>query len=232
VMTDLGTLGGAFGVPNWMNSAGEVVGQSDLAGDQVSHPFLWNGNRLIDLGTLGGDNGVANWINDTGTVAGTSDVLGSQTHHGFLWNNGTMQDLRPAGSAPCSDAYVVNTLGQAVGTDTDCHGNDLAAVLWEHGAAYDLNHLIGHSPLHLLEAFYINNRGEIATRAALPNGDVHVALLVPASLAASDGLSSTPGMHVATAVLRAVPRSIPDPRDRFTAIRERLAAAIHPGLPY
>jgi probable HAF family extracellular repeat protein len=231
VMKDLGTLGGGFGLANWMNSSGEVVGQSDLAGDHVSHPFLWNGHRLVDLGTLGGDNGVATWINDAGTVAGAADVPGNQAHHGFLWADGTMRDLPPTGSAQCSNAYVVNTSGQAVGDDTDCQGNSLAAVLWEHGFAYDLNDLIGHSPLHLMEAFYINNRGEIGTLATLPNGDVRVALLVPASQAASDGLRTTPGTHLATADQWAVPRSIPDPRDRFTSIRQRLAIAIHPGLP-
>jgi len=232
VMKDLGTLGGAFGGTNWMNSAGEVVGQSDLAGDDTSHPFLWNGHRLVDLGTLGGDNGVANWINDTGAVAGAADVPGSQAHHGFVWTDGTMRDLPPTGSAPCSNAYVVNTLGLAVGNDTDCQGHSLAAVLWEHGSAYDLNQLIGPSPLHLAEAFYINDRGEIATLATLPNGDMHVALLVPASLAAADGLATTPGAHLATTGQRAVPRSIPDPRDRYTSIRQRLATAIHSGLPY
>jgi hypothetical protein len=30
-------------------------------------------------------------------------------------------------------------------------------VLREHGPAYGLNRLIGRSPLHLAEAFYINN---------------------------------------------------------------------------
>jgi probable HAF family extracellular repeat protein len=229
VMKDLGTLGGALGVANWMNSAGQVVGQSDLAGDHASHPFVWNGHRLVDLGTLGGDNGVANWINNTGTVAGAADVPGSQAHHGFLWADGTMRDLPPVGGAPCSNAYVVNTLGQAVGNDTDCQGNALAAMLWEHGSAYDLNKLIGRSPLHLVEAFYINNLGEIGTLATLPNGDEHVALLVPASLAARDGLFSTPGTNLATVGQRAVPRGIPDPRDRFTSIRERLATAIRGG---
>jgi hypothetical protein len=34
-------------------------------------------------------------------------------------------------------------------------------VLREHGPAYDLNRLIGRSPLHLAEAFYINNQGKI-----------------------------------------------------------------------
>jgi len=94
-------------------------------------------------------------------------------------------------------------------------------VLWDHGAAYHLNHLIGRSPLHLAEASYVNNRGEIATQATLPNGDMHVALLVPASLAASEGLSSTPYTHMATAGQQAVPRSVPDPRDRFTSFQQR-----------
>jgi probable HAF family extracellular repeat protein len=226
VMKDLGTLGGAFGLANWMNSTGEVVGQSDLRGDQASHPFLWNGRRLVDLGTLGGNNGVAYWINDTGTVAGAADVPGGQAHHGFLWTNGTMRNLPPTGSAPCSNTYVVNTLGQAVGNDTDCQGNALAAVLWEHGSAYDLNRLIGRSPLHLAEAFYINNRGEIGTLATLPNGDVHVVLLVPAGLATREGLSGTQDTRPAPANQRAVTRGVPDPRDQLASTRGGLATGI------
>jgi probable HAF family extracellular repeat protein len=228
VMKDLGTLGGTFGNANWMNSTGEVVGQSDLAGDQASHPFLWNGHRLVDLGTLGGANGIAYWVNDSGTVVGAADVPGSQAHHGFLWRDGTMRDLPPTGGAPCSNAYVVNEVGQAVGTDTNCQGNNLAAVLWEHGSAYDLNHLIGPSPLHLVEAFYINNRGEIGTMATLPNGDVHVVLLVPASLAAHLGLSATLITPMGPAHQRAAPRAMLDPRDQFNSIRQRLAAATSP----
>jgi probable HAF family extracellular repeat protein len=159
VMKDLGTLGGVFGGANWMNSRGEVVGRSDLSGDQASHLFLWDGRRLVDLGTLGGDNGVANWISDSGMVAGKADAPGSQVHHGFLWKNGVMQDLPPTGGAPCSNAQVVNARGQAAGNDSDCQGHALAAVLWEHGAAYDLNQLTGPSALHLAETFYISNPG-------------------------------------------------------------------------
>ena len=50
-------------------------------------------------------------------------------------------------------------------------------MLREHGPAYDLNRLIGRSPLRLAEAFYINNQGEIGCLATLPNGDMHMALL-------------------------------------------------------
>jgi probable HAF family extracellular repeat protein len=229
-MKDLGTLGGRFGLANWMNSSGKVVGQSDLAGDQFSHPFFWNGHELQDLGTLGGNNGVANWISDTGTVVGAADLPGSQAHHGFLWANGTMRDLPPTGSAPCSNAYAVSLAGQTVGNDTDCQGNSLAAVLWEHGSAYDLNGLIGPSSLHLVEAFYISNNGEIACQGILPNGDRHVVLLVPAGLAAAHGLPITSGTRPAAPNQRAIVRSIPDPRDRFATIRERLATAAGPRL--
>lgn len=230
VMKDLGTFGGAFGMATWMNSRGQVAGASDLAGDQAFHPFLWNGHRLVDLGTLGGDNGMANWVNDTGTVVGTADIPGSQTHHGFLWTNGTMRNLPPTGGAPCSNAAVINARGQAVGDDTDCQGHALAAVLWEHGSAYDLNRLIGRSPLHLAEAFYINNRGEIGTLATLPNGDMHVVLLVPAGLAARQGLSGTAGTSLTPAQQRAAARSVPDPHDNLTSIIGQLGATIRPRL--
>jgi uncharacterized membrane protein len=39
-MIDLGTLGGNFGVADWMNNRGQVVGGSDLKGDTTGHPFL------------------------------------------------------------------------------------------------------------------------------------------------------------------------------------------------
>jgi hypothetical protein len=97
-----------------------------------------------------------------------------------------MRDLPPTGGAPCSNAYVVNTRGQAVGNDTDCQGHSLAAVLREHGPAYHLNRLIGRSPLHLAEAFYINNQGEIGCLATPPNGDMRMALLVPADFLLRD----------------------------------------------
>ena len=36
-MVDMGTLGGTLGFPNWLNNKGQVVGQSNLAGDTKYH---------------------------------------------------------------------------------------------------------------------------------------------------------------------------------------------------
>jgi probable HAF family extracellular repeat protein len=177
-MQDLGTLGGVFGVTDWMNDRGEVVGMSDLAGDQSFHPFLWNGAKMLDLGTLGGGTGEAFWVNNAGHAVGHAD-LPDGTHHGFLWANGVMHDLAPVDNAPCSNTFSINNLDEAVGNVTDCQGHELDAVLWDHGSAYDLNSLIAPSQLHLDSAEYINDKGEIVGHGTLPNGDQRIFLLIP-----------------------------------------------------
>jgi len=41
-MVNLGTLGGTCGFVNALNELGQVVGQSNLTGNFVYHPFLWD----------------------------------------------------------------------------------------------------------------------------------------------------------------------------------------------
>jgi probable HAF family extracellular repeat protein len=174
-----------------MNSSGEVVGQSTLGGNQSQsvHPFLWNGSQMLDLGTLGGTFGSANWINEAGHVVGFATTPGDATVHGVLWENGTMLDLGTAPGQTCSVADVVNTHDQVVGGSCDPQG--LAdGWLWEHGTLYDLNSLVAPSAVRLGEAHYLNDRGEIVCRGVLANGNVHIMLLAPSALAASEGLTS------------------------------------------
>jgi probable HAF family extracellular repeat protein len=176
-LRDLGTLGGTVGFANWLNDRGEVVGLSDLAGDQTAHPFLWANGDMRDLGTLGGDFGFANSVNDRGFVVGGAQAA-DQNFHGFVWRHGKMHDLPPVAGAPWTFANSVNDHGQVAGLETTAHGKELFAMLWSGGHGYNLNTLIAPSKLHLVTAEYINDRGEIVGHGVLPNGNQRVFLLI------------------------------------------------------
>ena len=188
-MIDLGTLGGtsavvgslaASGAGASLNNRGQVIGTSNLAGDLIHHPFLWDGGALRDMGTLGGDNGEAYWINDTGEVVGRADLLGSQVHHAFLWKKGKMIDLGVAPGQPCSTAIDINSRGQIIIDTGICGVGGGPGLLWEDDKLYDLNSLIqANSGLAIGDVNFINDRGEIAATGVLPNGDEHAILLVP-----------------------------------------------------
>jgi probable HAF family extracellular repeat protein len=187
-MRDLGTLGGTIGLATGLNNLGQVIGQSDLAGDATFHPFLWNGHTMLDLKTLGGANGEAIWINDAGQVAGWADLnVSPEAHDAFLWENGNMKDLGTVDGDPCSTAYGLNSLGQVVGNSGDGSGYPgcgpkLHAFLWENGGpAVDLDALFAPLPsgLELHGACCINDQGEILGFGLLPNGDTHSVLLIP-----------------------------------------------------
>jgi probable HAF family extracellular repeat protein len=187
-MSDLGSFGGTFGAPFWLNNRGQVVGASNLAGDRTFHPFLWDRGKLNDLGTLGGYTGAAFMLNDAGETVGYADLsptpLGcsglSCIHHGFLWKDGVMTDLGTL-SDPCSRALAINEDGQIVGVTSPCGGEFTRAFLWENGGPLvDLNSLIVNSSgLTVREGDFINDGGEIVGRAILPNGDVHAVILIP-----------------------------------------------------
>ena len=183
-MTDLGTLGGTLGFPNALNDRGQVVGQSNLAGDVYFHPFLWtNPGPMQDLGTLGGCCGYARWINDAGDVVGGAWTLNDQTFHAFLWRQGVMTDLTKL-SSECTDSLGINSRGQVVGYS--CGEGD--ALLWENGQEIDLN--IFNDPdsglQQLVLAYNINDSGEIDGLGVPPGVDPkdvftlgHVFALIP-----------------------------------------------------
>jgi probable HAF family extracellular repeat protein len=109
---DLGNLGGTMnneGVD--INDLGQVVGNSDLAGDTTMHGFLWqSGKGMIDLGTLPGDVGSdGDGINNLGQVVGGSwDADGNDS--AYIWQNGVMTDLNTLIPAD-SPLYLIEATG-------------------------------------------------------------------------------------------------------------------------
>ena len=133
-MIYLGTLGGTSGMPLGINNRGQIVGQSNLAGDLPfhAHAFLWDHGRLQDLGALGGNFSAANAINDNGEIIGFASTAGDLAIHAFLWKRGSLTDLETVGGVDCSSAFGINSKTQVVGQSFDCNGVlGARAFLWQ-----------------------------------------------------------------------------------------------------
>jgi probable HAF family extracellular repeat protein len=244
-MTDLGTLGGAWGFGQCANSRHQIIGQSSLAESPTAcrfdqrqpgcHAFLWKDGHMQDLGTLGGPDSEAQWINESGLIAGSADFAGGlpgvNFHDAVIWENGKIKDLGTVDGDACSRAYGLNARGQVVGTSTDCT-IPLHAFLWEKGGPMlDLNTLIPPgSGWVVANAFEINDRGEILAEAA-PVGDIadreHLVLLVPCKEHGSDCENSV-GRPESLSVQDRTPRnsqvSGPEPPGQPRTPQEYLAA--------
>jgi len=164
---NVGTLGGMQSSARAINDRDEVVGDSTLANGDT-HAFLWRRGRLTDLGTLGGHNSHAVDINNNGQVVGTS-VTATGDEHAFRWHHGHITDLGTIRSDTASSALAINDAGQVLvssnrGVNTPTHG-----FLWNGGQRRDLGGLGGRDTTPTA----LNNLGQVAGRAALPNGNTH-----------------------------------------------------------
>lgn len=182
-MKDLGSLGGTCTLATDLNNHGQVVGASNLTGDQKQHAFRWEHGSMQDLGgSLGGDYTGAYAMNDAGAVVGYAYFAGDTTFHATLWSHvGNMADLGVVGKDTCSFAGSINAQSQVVGESApDCNFDNARAFLWEGGSLVNLNALIPHrSALHLQFAENINERGEIVGTGLDAQGNGHAVLLIP-----------------------------------------------------
>ena len=187
-MTSLGSLGGTSGYPTDMNDKGQIVGQSDLKGDQSFHAFIWKASAgTRGLPTLGGDsasvaevneNGVvAGWANDTQACPGCTlpypGLPTSQAFHAVMWRGGKVTDLGALPGDLTSFATGINLRGQIIGVSRVSSGPPSHPFLWQEGRMTNLNTLVQNGDPHLLlkipEA--IDNRGDIVVEGLIPVGD-------------------------------------------------------------
>lgn len=159
-LIDLGTLGGNNSYAYAINEAGVVTGVSQIQDDLRTRAFLWSGSTLSDLGALGGHNSQALALSNTNQVAGVSDTASGAPHSTLFTLDATggvakRTDLGTLDSS-YSYAYALNGKGQTVGTNGH-------AVLWQNGAALDLNSLLpANGDWVLQNATAINDSGQIA----------------------------------------------------------------------
>jgi probable HAF family extracellular repeat protein len=133
VATDLGNLGGEFNnLPHGMNNLGQVVGESDLPGDQTAHAFLASaGSEMQDLGVVRDDYFSFGFsINDSGQIVGISANADFSVIRAFIRENGTLVDLNTlvTGTNPFQapgtllTACFINAKGEITGIALDSAG--------------------------------------------------------------------------------------------------------------
>jgi len=120
ILTDLGTLGGNFSIPNWINEAGEIVGVASNQNEQTVFGFVWKKGVMTNLGTLPGDCGSqAFGLNSGGQVVGQSISCDGSTNRAVLWEKeGPALDLNtlvnPGSGLLLTDPKIVNDAGEIV----------------------------------------------------------------------------------------------------------------------
>jgi probable HAF family extracellular repeat protein len=180
-MIDLGGFGGTCTVASGLNDRGQVVGESFLPGDQGSRAFLWERmTGLQELETLGGDFAEGFSINNDGEAVGGSYLQGDVQIDAVLWGSRGITDLGALKGDTCAFALSINVQRQVVGS-SNCFFESTRGFLWEDGGPMvELNALVSHSSnLYVTVGLTVNNHGEIAADAVLPNGDEHAVLLIP-----------------------------------------------------
>jgi probable HAF family extracellular repeat protein len=170
-------IGAQCGVGRAINASGQVVGATWGAGLPL-HAFMYGAGGMTELGAFGGADSIATAINDAGQVAGYYLVGGHQ--HAFLWDQGVVTDLGGLPGVSGSVAYGISKAGVVLGSERgSAQGN--RAMIWDGGAAIDLNTLLDSSASGwtLEAATATNDAGQIVGYGINGRGNVAAFLLTP-----------------------------------------------------
>jgi len=180
-MQNLGTLpGGWESLATAINRSRTVVGGGDI-GQGQGRGFVWTertGMRELPALPTGGHSG-ADGINDHFQIVGSSDVVIKGYYYpdrAVLWTKaGKIESLGTLPGTTSSAAFAINNSAEVVG-----FSGWWRAFIWTRAKGMqNLNDLIAqNSGWILLEAFAINDRGQITGEGTL-NGQPHAFLLTP-----------------------------------------------------
>jgi probable HAF family extracellular repeat protein len=176
-LVDLGALGGSYSVATWLNDAGEAVGGSWTAGDELFHATLWKHGAITDLGALGDDcYSLAQAVNSQHEIVGRSFSCDFSLLRAALWEKGTAIDLNtliPANSSlRLVEAVDITDRGEIYGRglpqdcgelDEDQCGHDFVLIPCEIAGRQNCQDNIG-----ILSAIVQNSVAPIHRRTTAP----------------------------------------------------------------
>ena len=154
-----------------INSLGDIIGVLDTP--RTNHGgFLFRRNQLeVIPGFEDGAAVIPAALNSRGQVVGYTTILGIP--HAFLYESGVMRDFL-AGRCEYSSASDINEAGDIL------VGCDLRSYLYRNGDLIDLEQALGDAgPYTAFGCSKMNDRGQLACSAWMPDSGYHVLRLTP-----------------------------------------------------
>jgi len=186
VTRSLGSFGGESGDATDVNTTGQIVGWSQVAGEPWrSEGFLVQPGGTLATATriagLGGNTTFVRAVNDFGTVLGDSADPGGRTH-GFIWSAsaGITQIVSPPQGANFVISRSINNHNQVVGDGPSSDGSP-EAWYWDRvNGKLALDSMVDlPTGWRIIRAWSIANDGSIAATARDGSGNDRAVVLRP-----------------------------------------------------